>query len=88
MAAIVIRKSAKPTWLAGLAGVRAKVRDIGHRATTYVAATVMICAIGVALLRLVAQILSFPTPIAVPAITLMAAALLNSLRRHLRRGGS
>jgi formate hydrogenlyase subunit 4 len=44
----------------------------------------MVCAVGVALLQLAAQILSFPAPIAVPALTLMAATLLNSLRRHLR----
>jgi hypothetical protein len=44
----------------------------------------MICAVGAALLQLVAQILSFPAPVAVTAITLIAAALLKSLRRHLR----
>jgi hypothetical protein len=35
---------------------------------------------------LAAEILGFPAPIAVPAMTLMAAVLLNSLRRHLRGG--
>lgn len=84
MAAIVIRKNAKATGLAGLAGVRAKACDLGHRGLAYVAATVMMGAVGAALLQLVAQILSFPTPIAVTAITLIAAAVLNWLRRHLR----
>jgi hypothetical protein len=88
MAAIVIRKNAKATWLAGLAAVRAKACDLGQRALACVAATVMICAVGAALLQLVAQILSFPTPVAVIAITLMAAAMLNWLRRHLRHGRS
>ena len=84
MAAIVIRDNAKATWLAGLAAVRAKACDMVHRAMANAAATIMICAVGAALLQLAAQILSFPAPIAVPGITLMAAALLNSLRRHLR----
>ena len=45
-------------------------------------------AIGAALLQLVAQILSFPTPIAVTGITLIAVTLLNSVRRRLRYGKS
>jgi hypothetical protein len=88
MAAIVIRKNAKATGLAGLAGVRAKACDLGQRGLAYVAATVMICAVGAALLQLVAQILSFPTPIAVTAIALIAATTLNWLRHHLRHGRS
>ena len=84
MAAIVIRDNAKATWLTGLAAVRAKARDMVHRAMANAAATIMICAAGAALLQLTAQILSLPAPIAVTAITLMAAALLNSLRRHLQ----
>jgi hypothetical protein len=84
MAAIVIRDNAKATWLTGLAAVRAKACDMVHRAMANAAATIMICAAGAALLQLAAQILSFPAPIAVTAITLMAAALLNSLRRHLQ----
>jgi len=84
MAAIVIRDNAKATWLTGMAGVRAKACDMVQRVMAYAAATIMICAVGAALLQLAAQILSFPAPIAVTAITLMAAALLNSLRRHLR----
>jgi hypothetical protein len=84
MTAIVIRKNTKPAWLTGMAGVRAQARDLGRRAMAYAAAAVLAGAVGVALLQLVAEILSFPAPIAVPAITLMAAALLTSLRRHLR----
>lgn len=84
MAAIVIRHNPKATWLTGLAGVRAAARDIVQRAMAYVAAAIMICAVGAALLQLAVQLVSFPPPIAVPGITLMAAALLNSLRRHLR----
>jgi hypothetical protein len=86
MAVIVLRKDAKATWLAGLAGVRAKARDMGQRGLAYAAATVMICAVGAALFQLVAQSLSFPAPIAAIAITLIAAALLRWLRRHLRNG--
>jgi hypothetical protein len=86
MAVIVIGKDGKATSLASLAGVFVKARDMGRRVLRYVAATVMICAVGVALLQLVAQILSFPAPIAAIAITLMAGALLNWLRRHLRHG--
>ena len=84
MAAIVIRQNAKATSLTSMASVRAKASSMVARASAYAAATIMICAVGVALLQLVAQILSFPAPIAVTAMTLMAAALLTSLRRHLR----
>ena len=84
MTAIVIRENAKATWLTGMAGVRTRACDLVQRVMACVAATIMICAVGVALLQLVIQVLSFPAPIAVPAIMLMAAALLNSLRRHLR----
>jgi hypothetical protein len=48
------------------------------------ALTILICAVAAALFQLAAELLSFPAPIAVTAMTLMAAALLNSLRRHLR----
>ena len=84
MAAIVIRENAKAAWLTGIAGLRAKAREMLKRGMACAAATVLVCAVGAALLQLVAQILSFPTPIAVTAITLIAAALLNSLRRHMR----
>jgi hypothetical protein len=84
MAAIVIWHNAKATWLTGLDGVRATARGMVQRAMAYGAAAVMICAAGAALLQLAVQLVSFPAPIAVPGITLMAAALLNSLRRHLR----
>jgi hypothetical protein len=83
MTAIVIRENAKATWLTGMAGVRTRACDLVQRVMACAAATIMICAVGVALLQLVIQLLSFPAPIAVPAITLMAAALLNWLRRHL-----
>jgi hypothetical protein len=84
MSAIVIRNGAKPAWPTGLAGVRVRACDMVQRAMACAAATIMVCAVGLALLQLVAQILSFPAPIAAIAITLMAATLLNSLRRHLR----
>ena len=84
MAAIVIRDNAKATWLTGLAGVRAKACDMIQRAMACVAATILICAVAAALVQLAAELLSFPAPIAVTAMTLMAAALLGSLRRHLR----
>ena len=84
MTAIVIRENAKATWLPGMAGVRTRACDLDQRVMACAAATIMICAVGVALLQLVIQVLSFPAPIAVPAIMLMAAALLNSSRRHLR----
>jgi hypothetical protein len=81
MAAIVIRENPKATWLTGIAGIHAKARRMLRRVMAYAAAAVLICAVGAALLQLVAQILSFPVPIAVIAITLIAVALLNSLRR-------
>jgi hypothetical protein len=86
MTAIVIRKNAKAAWVTGMAGVRTQARDLGRRAIAYAAAAVLAGAVGVALLQLVAEILSFPAPISVTAITLMAAALLTSLRRHLHPG--
>ena len=84
MAAIIIRHHPKATWLTGPAGVRATARDMVQRAMADAAAAIMICAVGAALAQLAVQLLSFPAPIAVPGITLMAAALLNSLRRRLR----
>jgi predicted lysophospholipase L1 biosynthesis ABC-type transport system permease subunit len=83
MAAIVVSQNTKATWLTGVAGVCAKARVMVRRALGYAAATVLICALGAALAQLAAEILSFPAPIAITAITLIAVALLNSLRRHL-----
>jgi hypothetical protein len=84
MAAIVIRDNAKATWLTGPAGVRAKACDMVQRAMACAAAAILICTVAAALVQLAAELLSFPAPIAVTAMTLMAAALLNSLCRHLR----
>jgi hypothetical protein len=84
MAAIVIRGNAKARWLAGLAGVRATACDMGQRAMACAAATILIGAVAAALAQLAAELLGFPAPIAVTAMTLMAAALLTSLCRHLR----
>jgi hypothetical protein len=84
MAAIVIRQNAKAAWLLGRAGGRATARRMVRRAMDCAAATVLACAVGAALLQLVAELVSFPAPVAVTAITVMAAALLNSLRRHIR----
>jgi len=84
MAVIVIRENAKATWLTGVAALGAKTRDIVRRGMAYAAATVLICAVGAALVQLVAQLLSFSAPIAATAITLIAMALLHSLLRHLR----
>jgi hypothetical protein len=81
MAAIVIRGNAKPT---GFAGLRTKACRMVQRAMACTAAAVLVCAAGAALLQLVVQMLSFPAPIAVTGLTVMAATLLNSLRRHLR----
>jgi len=66
--------------------VRATASRLVQRATAGAAATILTCAVGAALLQLAAEILSFPAPIAIPAMTLMTAVLLNSLRRHLRGG--
>ena len=85
MAAIVIKQTAKAT---RLSGVRATAREMVQQAMAYAAATIMICAVGAALLQLAAQILLFPAPIAVTALTLMAAVLLTSLRRHLSSRGT
>ena len=84
MATIAINKNTRSTWLAGLVGLRAKAREMARRAMAYAASTVLICAVGAALAQLVAQILTFPVPIAVTAMTLLAAALLTTLGRHLR----
>ena len=48
------------------------------------AAAVMVCAIGAALLQLAILILSFSAPLAITAITLVAAVVLRSLRRRMR----
>jgi hypothetical protein len=54
-----------------------------QRGLDYVAATVIICAVGAALLVLAAEILSFSSPVADTAAALGAAVLLNSLRRRI-----
>ena len=48
------------------------------------AAAVMVCAIGAAVLQLAVLILGMSSPVAITVITLVALALLNSLRRRLR----
>lgn len=87
MAAIVIRDNAnaKATWLTGLADVRATACDMTQRAMAWAAAAILLCAAAAALVQLAAELLSFPAPIAVTGTTVMAAALLHSLCRHLRR---
>ena len=54
-----------------------------QRGLDYAAATVIICAVGAALLVLAAEILSFSSPVADTAAALGAAVLLNSLRRRI-----
>jgi hypothetical protein len=81
MAAVGIRGTARVAWLTGLTSLRARAWDMARRATGYVAAAVMVCAVGAALLQLAAEILSFSAPIAVTGITVMTGALLNFLRR-------
>jgi hypothetical protein len=88
MAAIVIQDNAVGTWLSGVSGLRAKACDMVQRAVVCAAATILICAVAAALVQLAAELLSFPVPIVVTAMTLMAAALLNSLCRHLRTPAS
>jgi hypothetical protein len=87
MAAIVIRDNAnaKATWVTGLVGVRATACGMAQRAMAWAAAAILICAVAAALVQLAAELFSFPAPIAVTAMTLMAAALLHSLCRHRRR---
>lgn len=47
-------------------------------------AAVMACAIGAALLQLAVLVLSFSSPVAITAFTLVALVGLNSLRRRVR----
>jgi len=84
MAAIVLRDNATVTWLTGLAGVGAKACGMVQRAMACAAAAILICAVAAALAQLAVELVSFPAPIAVTAMTLMAVALLHSLCRHLR----
>ena len=49
-----------------------------------VAAAIIVCVVGAALLQLAVMILSFSSPIAITVITLVAVVLLNSLRRRIR----
>ena len=85
MAVIVIRGNAKATGLTGLASLRSRASGVVRRAIACAAAAVMVCAVGAALLQLVDQMLSFPAPIAVTGITVMAAALVKALRRTAGR---
>jgi hypothetical protein len=75
------RRRGTPAW----ADVRATACDMTQRAIAWAAAAILICAVAAALVQLVAELLSFPAPIAVTGMTLMAAALFLSLCRHLRR---
>jgi hypothetical protein len=84
MTAILIRDNAKATWPTALAGVRPKARDMVQRVMACAAATILICAVAAALAQLAAELLSFPAPIAITAMTLMAGALLDWLCRQLR----
>jgi hypothetical protein len=84
MAAIVSGENAKAPCLAGQASGRATARGMVRRAMDCAAATVLACAVGAALLQLAAELASFPAPVAVTAITAMAALLFNSLRRLIR----
>jgi hypothetical protein len=84
MAAIVSGETAKAPCLAGQASGRATARGMVQRAMDGAAATVLACAVAAALLQLVAELVSFPAPVTVTAITAMAALLLNSLRRLIR----
>ena len=84
MAVIVIRGNARAAWLTGLARLCARARDMARRALACAAAAVMIGAVGAALLQLAAEIVSFPAPVAAAGITVITAALLNSLCRGLR----
>jgi hypothetical protein len=81
--AILIRQNTKAAWLTGI-DARAQARKMIRRGLDCAAATVLACAVGAALLQLAAEVLSFPAPIAATAITVMAAAVLNSLRRRRR----
>jgi hypothetical protein len=60
------------------------VSDVGRRAVALAAAAVMAGVVGAALLQLVGQLLSFPAPVAVIGIMVVAVALLSSLRRRNR----
>jgi len=88
MAVMAVRGNAKATALTGLARVRARASGGVRRTIACAAVAVMVCAVGAALLQLVDQMLSFPAPIAVTGITVMAVALVKALRRHLRTGRS
>jgi hypothetical protein len=57
-----------------------------QRGLDYAAATVIICAVGAALLVLTVEILSFSSPAADTAAAVGAAVLLNSLRRRVPVG--
>jgi hypothetical protein len=54
-----------------------------QRGLDYAAGTVIICAIGAAMLLLAGEILSFSSPVADAAAALGAAVLLNPLRRRI-----
>lgn len=85
MAVIAIGGHAKATGLTGLASLRAKGFGVARRAVAFAAAAVLVGAVGAALLQLAVQVLSFPVPVAVIGMTVMAAGLLGSLRGHLRQ---
>ena len=85
MAAIVVRENAKAVWLTSAVGVRVTPGGMVRRVMDCAAAFVLLSAVGAALVQLAVELVGLPAPIAVPAITVLAAALLNSLRRHRRR---
>jgi hypothetical protein len=81
MAAIMIGAHARATWRASLAAVRAKAYQRAQRGVECAAAAILICAAGAALAELAAEILSICVPAGAAALTVLAAAVLRSLRR-------
>jgi hypothetical protein len=55
-----------------------------QRTLTSVAAAVMICAIGAAVIQLAIMVFGFPRPVAIAVLALAALAGLNVLRRNRR----
>ena len=81
MAAIMIGAHARATWRASVAAARAKAYQRAQRGVECAAAAILICAAGAALAELAAEMLSICVPAGAAALTVLAAAVLRSLRR-------
>jgi hypothetical protein len=90
MATIVIRPRTGAARPIGLARLGARVQRVARRAVLAAATAALVGALGAVVVQLVAELLSFPVPVAIIGVTVLTAGLLGwllgCLRSQLRTG--